>query len=124
MKIDVIRHSEWAHVTLAVTPNGFSTGLLFHRDKAFQVDLDVYESRILLNVEGNLHAVPLENSKSIKTYFEEIFEGLASKGIDVTINPKPQEMTYKTNLNEGRHAAYVQLERRSKRIEVVPVCAA
>lgn len=128
MKLDVIRHSEWAdtkftlhlisqilgkikletaqqepqwaHVTLAITPNGFSTGLLFHRDKAFQIDLDIYESRILVNVDGNLCAVPLETNKSIKNYFEEIFAGLSSKGIELTINPKPQEMAYKTNLNE------------------------
>ncbi|MGM0896477.1 MAG: DUF5996 family protein [Bacillota bacterium] len=91
---------QWAHVTLAVTPTGFTTGLLFHKGKAFQVDLDIYESRVLLNVEGHRHAIPLETSKSIKMYFEEIMEGLASKEIDLTINPKPQEMAYKTNLNE------------------------
>ncbi|MFC4713477.1 DUF5996 family protein [Planococcus dechangensis] len=128
MKLDIIRHSEWAdtkftlhlisqilgkikletaqqepqwaHVTLAITPNGFSTGLLFHRDKTFQIDLDIYESRILVNVDGNLCAVPLETNKSIKNYFEEIFAGLSSKGVELTINPKPQEMAYKTNLNE------------------------
>lgn len=91
---------QWAHVTLAVTPNGFTTGLLFHRDQAFQVDLDIYESRILINVEGNVQAVSLETAKSIKTYFEEIFEALASKGIELKINPKPQEMAYKNHLNE------------------------
>lgn len=91
---------QWAHVTLAVTPNGFTTGLLFYQDQAFQIDLDIYESRILINVEGNMQAVPIETAKSIKTYFEEIFEALSSKGIELKINPKPQEMAYKTNLNE------------------------
>ncbi|WP_404466909.1 DUF5996 family protein [Planococcus rifietoensis] len=91
---------QWAHVTLAVTPNGFTTGLLFHQDRAFQVDLDIYESRIFINVEGNVQSVALETAKSIKTYFEEIFEVLASKGIELKINPKPQEMAYKNNLNE------------------------
>lgn len=91
---------QWAHVTLALTPNGFTTGLLFYHDRAFQVDLDIYESRILINVEGNVQAVTVETAKSIKTYFEEIFEALASKGIELRVNPKPQEMAYKNNLNE------------------------
>ncbi|WP_249929400.1 DUF5996 family protein [Planococcus maritimus] len=91
---------QWAHVTLAITPNGFTTGLLFYEDQAFQVDLDIYESRIFINVEGNVQAVPIETAKPIKTYFKEIFEALASKNIQLGINPKPQEMPYKTNLNE------------------------
>lgn len=91
---------QWAHVTLAITPNGFTTGLLFHQDRAFQVDLDIYESRVAINIEGHMQTVAIETAKSIKTYFEEIFEALASKGIELNINPKPQEMAYKNKLNE------------------------
>lgn len=128
MKVDVIKHSEWAetkftlhllsqilgkikletaqqepqwaHVALDVTADGFSTGLLFSKSQVFQVEVDIRNSRILINVDGDVQTVELKPSKSIKTYFEEIFEALNSRGIDLKINPKPQEMEYKTPLNE------------------------
>ncbi len=128
MKVDVIRHSEWAdtkftlhlisqilgkikletaqqepqwaHVGLSVTPDGFSTGLLFQKHAVFQIDLDIRNSRILVNVDGNVQSLELISAKSIKDYFEEIMEALKNGGLDVVIHPKPQEMTYKKNLNE------------------------
>ncbi|MGH2318007.1 DUF5996 family protein [Planococcus sp. SE5232] len=128
MKVDIIRHTEWAdtkftlhlisqilgkikletaqqepqwaHVGLNVTPDGFSTGLLFHKKAVFQLDLDIRNSQILFNVDGNVQSLELKSSKSIKDYFEEIMEALNSGGINVMINPKPQEMAYKKNLNE------------------------
>lgn len=128
MKVDVIKHSEWAdtkftlhlisqilgkikletaqqepqwaHVGLNLTPDGFSTGLLFQKNTAFQVDVDIRNSQILINVDGNVRSLELKSSKSIKDYFEEIMEALNSNGIRVTINPKPQEMAYQKNLNE------------------------
>ena len=128
MKVDVIKHSEWAdtkftlhlisqilgklkletapqepqwaHVGLNLTPDGFSTGLLFQKNMAFQLDVDIRNSQILINVDGNVRSVELKSSKSIKDYFEEIMEALNFSGIHVTINPKPQEMAYKENLDE------------------------
>ncbi|RLQ90092.1 DUF5996 family protein [Planomicrobium sp. Y74] len=128
MKIDVIRHSEWAgtkftlhlisqilgkikletaqqepqwaHVALDITPDGFSTGLLFTENQAFQVDTDIRNSRILINVEGDTQSISLEPSKSIKWYHDEIFSALSSRGIDLKINPKPQEMAYTTPMDE------------------------
>lgn len=91
---------QWAHVALAVTPDGFSTGLLFHSEAAFQIDLDIRNSRIALNVDGDIGAVPLETSKSIKDYFDGIFQALNNRGINLAINPKPQEMAYKKMLDE------------------------
>lgn len=128
MKIDVIRYSEWAetkftlhlisqilgkikletaqqepqwaHVALDVTPDGFTTGLLSWVDAVFQIDMDIRNSRILVNVNGVIQSIDLKTSKSIKDYFDEIFGILNSRGIKITINPKPQEMAYKKNLNE------------------------
>lgn len=128
MKIDVIHHSEWAetkftlhlisqilgkikletapqepqwaHVALTVTPDGFSTGLLFSNGHAFQVDLDVGHSRIAINVDGNVQHIELKAGKTIKQYYEEIFSALNSQDISLAINPKPQEMPYTTSFNE------------------------
>ncbi|WP_422124448.1 DUF5996 family protein [Planococcus sp. X10-3] len=128
MVIDVIRHSEWAetkftlhllsqilgkikletaqqepqwaHVALTVTPDGFSTGILFATSQVFQVDMDIRNSRIIVNVDGDVEFIELKTSKSIKMYFEEIFSALHSRGINLKINPKPQEMAYGIPLNE------------------------
>lgn len=128
MKVDVIRHSEWAetkftlhlisqilgkikletaqqepqwaHVALSLTPDGFGTGLLFSNSHAFQVDVDVRHSRIVINVEGSIHNIELKADKTIKQYYEEIFSTLKSQGIPLAINPKPQEMAYSTPFDE------------------------
>ncbi|MDQ0427277.1 hypothetical protein QOZ98_000102 [Planomicrobium stackebrandtii] len=128
MTLDIIRHSEWAetkftlhlisqilgkikletaqqepqwaHVALTVTTDGFSTGLLFVQNTSFQIDVDIRNSRILVNVEGDVQSIELKTSKSIKDYFEEIFGTLSERGINLTINPKPQEMAYKNKLDE------------------------
>ncbi|TAA73321.1 DUF5996 family protein [Planococcus salinarum] len=128
MKIDVIHHSEWAetkftlhlisqilgkvkletapqepqwaHVALTVTPDGFGTGLLFANSRAFQIDVDIRNSRIAINVDGNVQNIELKTSKSIQQYYEEIFSALKAQDIPLAINPKPQEMPYTTPFDE------------------------
>lgn len=91
---------QWAHVALPLTPDGFSTGLLFSNEHAFQVDLDVGHSRIAINVDGNVQHIELKAAKTIKQYYEEIFSALNSQDISLAINPKPQEMPYTTPFDE------------------------
>lgn len=128
MKVDVISHSEWAetkftlhlisqifgkvkletaqqepqwaHVALTITPDGFSTGLLFAQSHVFQLDVDIRNSRIAVNVDGEIQSIELKPAKSIKIYFEEIFTSLNSRGIPLAINPKPQEMAYAVPFDE------------------------
>ncbi|HSJ37343.1 MAG TPA: DUF5996 family protein [Planococcus sp. (in: firmicutes)] len=128
MKIDVIHHSEWAetkftlhlisqilgkikletapqepqwaHVALTVTPDGFSTGLLFANNHPFQIDVDIRNSRIVINVDGSVQNIELKTSKSIQQYYEEIFSALKAQDIPLAINPKPQEMAYTTPFDE------------------------
>lgn len=94
------KEPQWAHVTLPLTPNGFTTGLLFADDDVMEIEVDVRNSKISLNVNGNIQAVEIKDSKSIKKYYDEIFTILQEQGIHVTINPNPQEMEYKNKLNE------------------------
>ncbi|EMF48141.1 hypothetical protein B481_0262 [Planococcus halocryophilus Or1] len=94
------KEPQWEHITLSLTPNGFTTGLLFAEDDLLQLDVDVRNSLISINVNGTTEDIPIETSKSIKDYFDEIFHSLHSRGVEVTINPKPQEMAYKKLLNE------------------------
>jgi hypothetical protein len=91
---------QWAHVTLPLTPSGFTTGLLFEKEHVFQLDVDIPNSLILIQVDGKTESVIIESSKSIRDYFDEIFHKLQKHDLNVSINPKPQEMAYKQLLNE------------------------
>lgn len=91
---------QWTHVTLDLTVDGFTTGLLFADMHAFQIDVDVRASRLLVNVDGASEAIELKTSKSIKDYYHELFGALRSRGVNITIHPKAQEMAYQGNLNE------------------------
>ncbi|WP_244094255.1 DUF5996 family protein [Jeotgalibacillus salarius] len=91
---------QWGHVTLPITAEGFSTGLLFYHDRFFQIDLSISQAHIIMNVDGNLHTISITEQKSIKQYYDEIFSVLHEDQISLTINTIPQEMPYTTKFNE------------------------
>lgn len=83
---------QWAHVTLPLTVTGFSTGPLWSGETMFEVDVDVATSVITVQVEGKTNAIPLTDGTSIKSYYDAIVSALRGSGVEVTINPKSQEM--------------------------------
>ncbi|WP_214763457.1 DUF5996 family protein [Exiguobacterium sp. s141] len=83
---------QWAHVTLPLTVNGFSTGPLWSGETLFEIDVDVAAGIITVHVESNRAMFPLEDGKSLKTYYMEIIGTLQASGIRLTLNPKTQEM--------------------------------
>lgn len=83
---------QWAHVTLPLTVNGFSTGPLWSGETLFDIDVDVATSVITVQIETATTAIPLTDGTSIKSYYEAIVGALHVSGVAVTINPKSQEM--------------------------------
>lgn len=83
---------QWAHVTLPLTVNGFSTGPLWSGETLFEVDIDVAAGIITVHVESNRTMFPLEDGKSLKTYYTEIIGTLQASGVRLELNPKTQEM--------------------------------
>jgi hypothetical protein len=83
---------QWAHVTLPLTVNGFSTGLLWSGETLFEIDVDVAAGIITVHVESNRTMFPLENGKTLKTYYMEIIGTLQASGVRLELNPKTQEM--------------------------------
>ncbi|WP_214823700.1 DUF5996 family protein [Exiguobacterium sp. s28] len=83
---------QWAHVTLPLTVNGFSTGPLWSGETLFEIDVDVAASVITVQVETATTVIPLTDGKPIKSYYEAMVDALHASGITVTINPKSQEM--------------------------------
>ncbi|WP_079475047.1 DUF5996 family protein [Marinococcus halophilus] len=98
---------QWAHVMLEITPNGFSTGMLIQDGKAFELEIDTRNSRLLAVVEDTVEATKLEDGTPIQTYYEWIFSCLHQAGIHVRIYPKPQEMPVTVWLSEDQvHKRY------------------
>lgn len=91
---------QWAHVALPLTINGFSTGVLHEGNNSLQLDVNLLEQKIFIHVNEQTEIINLEDGKSIKYYYEAIFHALRYHDIQVTINPKPQEMEYAKLLNE------------------------
>lgn len=84
---------QWAHVTLPLTVNGFSTGPLWSGDRIIEVEVDVATSMIVVQVAMDKSMFPLEAGKTIKAYYEDIVGTLQSSGIPLVLNPKSQEMS-------------------------------
>jgi hypothetical protein len=85
-----VNHS-WG-VTLAVTSRGFGTSLVPYRDRAFELDLDVVDSRLHVTVtDGGTAAVPLDG-RSVAAFHADVLAAMADLGLDVAINPLPSEI--------------------------------
>ncbi|WP_214874722.1 DUF5996 family protein [Exiguobacterium sp. CH10] len=86
---------QWGHVSLPLTVQGFTTGLLFEGERALQIDVDLLTSCLVVHVEEQTDAIPIEAGKTIKSYYDDLFARLREHGVHITINPKPQEMAFK-----------------------------
>lgn len=58
---------QWGHVSLPLTVQGFTTGLLFEGERALQIDVDLLTSCLVVHVEEQTDAIPIEAGKTIKS---------------------------------------------------------
>jgi hypothetical protein len=85
-----INHS-W-HVTMYVTPRGFTTSLIPHGTRAFTIDFDFIDHRaIVRSSDGQVGGVPLE-AQSVATFYRRLMSELVRLDLAVTINTKPNEV--------------------------------
>ncbi|WP_444684805.1 DUF5996 family protein [Alkalicoccus luteus] len=87
---------QWAHVTLPLTPGGFTTGRLYHNESCFSIELNVLQHKIIVTCEGERAIIPLEDGTTIQSYYRQLAAALEQFGCPVSIFTKPQEMTYVT----------------------------
>lgn len=84
--------NHWWHVTLYVSANGLTTGPIPYPPGLFEIEFDfqkhVLETR---TTEGRSLSRRLEH-KSVAAFYTDIFHDLAALGIDVSIDPMPQEI--------------------------------
>ena len=99
--------NHWWHVPLYVTPRGLTTSLIPYQRRAFQVDVDFLDHRLVV-VDGT--ATPFSMAlepKSVAAFYREFMDGLRSRGVEVSMWPHPVEITDAIPFPEDeQHASY------------------
>lgn len=101
------REPEWQHTALYVNSRGFTTGPMPYRDYTFEIQFDFLRHYVeIFTSLGRGASVHLE-SRTVADFYNVMMGTLAQLGIDVKINPMPQEVADPIPLNEDtEHDTY------------------
>jgi hypothetical protein len=87
------RLNHWWNVALYVNPRGLTTSAIPHNGGFFELQFDFLHHRLDLKTssgsEGSVTLAP----KSVAAFYHETFALLRGAGIEMQINPKPQEVS-------------------------------
>ena len=85
-----LNHS-W-HVTLYVTPRGLSTGNMPYQDGSFEIEFNFHQHIVtIFTSTGNNQEVKLY-PRSVADFYKELFTKLKHAGVEININPLPNEI--------------------------------
>jgi hypothetical protein len=94
------------NVALYVTPRGLTTSPIPYRGSTFEIQFDFVNHRLQLRTSDGDRALTLA-PKSVAAFYRELFGLLLDAGIEVQINPKPQEVPNPIPLDQDdTHASY------------------
>jgi hypothetical protein len=92
LKLNTPFEPEWANVILNVTARGLTSGLIPYKNFVFSIDIDFITHEIIFqNSLGYGDKFYLE-TMSVAELKNKIFNSLKKLNVDLTINPKPQEV--------------------------------
>jgi hypothetical protein len=100
-----INHS-W-HVTLYATARGLTTSPIPHGARAFQIDFDFIDHRLLIRTnDGAVKTMALQ-PRSVADFYQELFSNLHQLGLDVKIRTTPNEIVDAIPFDKDHvHASY------------------
>jgi hypothetical protein len=95
------------HVTLYVSATGLTTGTMPCGTRAFQIDFDFIEHRVVLRSnDGRTERVVLE-PQSVATFYARLFAAMRAMDLEVEINRLPNEIPEPIPFDEDQiHRAY------------------
>jgi uncharacterized protein DUF5996 len=99
--------NHWWNVALYVNTRGLTTSPIPYQGRAFEIQFDFVHHRLELRTsDGGERALAL-SPKSVAAFYRELLSTLRQAGIDVQINPKPQEIANPIPLDRDEtHASY------------------
>jgi uncharacterized protein DUF5996 len=80
------------HVTLYVTPRGLTTSPIPHANGSFSIDFDFCDDRLVIRTSGGDTGGFRLEPQSVATFYRRLMEELAKLGVDVRIDPWPNEI--------------------------------
>jgi hypothetical protein len=100
-----VNHS-W-HVTLYLTARGLTTSPIPYGGRTFQVDFDFIEHRLLIQTgDATARTMRLE-PRSVADFYRELFAHLSALGLDIKIDPVPNEIVDAIPFEQDTvHASY------------------
>ncbi len=94
------------NVALYVTPRGLTTSSIPYRGSSFEIQFDFVDHRLELRTSGEERSLALA-PRTVAAFYRELFALLRDVGIEVQINPKPQEVPNPIPLDQDDvHASY------------------
>jgi len=99
--------NHWWHVPLYVTARGLTTSPIPYGNRTFQVDFDFVEHRLAVT-DGDPGAFAMAlQPQSVAAFYHTFLAGLGSRGVDVTISPRPVEVADAIPYDrDEQHASY------------------
>lgn len=80
------------HTALGLTARGLTTGPLPYHPGALQADFDFLAHQLVLQTSaGGIKSIPLY-SRSVASFYDEVFASLRALGVEVEIDPVSQEL--------------------------------
>ena len=105
MALTPLENHFW-NVALYVNTRGLTTSPIPYRGRMFEIEFDFVNHRLVLRTSDDERALTLE-PKSVAAFYRELFSLLSGAGIDVQINPKPQEVANPIPFDQDEtHASY------------------
>lgn len=104
-KMPWLNHS-W-HVSLYISSRGFTTGSIPYENGIFQLEMDFIKHELVITCNnGQSESVKL-CSRSVASFYDELFHKLKHIGIEVEIHGKPNEMEQAIPFNkDDEHRNY------------------
>ena len=101
------RQNHWWNVALYVNTRGLTTSPIPFQGGAFEIEFNFLDHRLeIRSASGETRTLPLA-PKSVAAFYHELFELLRSMGIDMRVNPKPQEIPDPILFDQDeKHASY------------------
>jgi hypothetical protein len=80
------------HVTLYVSPKGFTTNPIPYGGRIIQIDFDLRQHKLIVECSNAGSAVMRLYPTTVADFYKELFEKLTALGIDVKIYARPNEI--------------------------------
>lgn len=84
--------NHWWHVTLYVNSRGLTTGPISYPSGIFEIQFDFQKHELHISASDGAGASRPLRAESVAAFYTGLMESLASLGISVAINLKPQEV--------------------------------